>query len=194
MFVYILQQCQFSLQFVNNKSSEIKVARYKMLITKDNVMRSLQGWIFVVGLMALGNTVSCYVDHSFLKSRLYTGAPEKANDLAGRLFGLWTLMSALLRLSCAILITNRALFNLTLLSFVVAFVHFLSEAFIYNTAPITVGVLAPLVVSGVSMLWMTVAAYYCMSADKRTNDASKENFPRRVEDIPLMRGKRHKAE
>lgn len=165
----------------------------KMLITKDHVMRSLQGWIFVVGLMALGNTISCYVDHSFLKSRLYTGAPEKANDLAGRLFGLWTLMSALLRLSCAILITNRALFNLTLLSFVVAFVHFLSEAFIYKTAPLTVGVLAPLIVSGVSMLWMIVA-YCCLSADKRANDAIKENFPRRVEDIPLMRGKRHKAE
>lgn len=158
------------------------------------MMRSLQGWIFVVGLMALGNTVSCYVDHSFLKNRLYTGSPEKANDLAARLFGLWTLMSALLRLSCAILITNRALFNLTLLSFVVAFVHFLSEAFVYKTAPITVGVLAPLIVSGVSMLWMIVVAYCCQSTDKRANDTSKENFPRRVEDIPLPRGKRHKAE
>ena len=156
-------------------------------------MRSLQGWIFVVGLMALGNTVSCFFDHSFLKSRLYTGAPEKANDLAARLFGLWTLMSALLRLSCAILITNRALFNLTFLSFVVAFIHFLSEAFIYKTAPLTIGVLAPLIVSGVSMLWMAVAYCY-LSAEKRANDAAKETFPRRVEDIPLMRSKRQKAE
>jgi len=157
-------------------------------------MRSLQGWIFVVGLMALGNTISCYVDHSFLQSRLYTGAPEKVNDLSGRLFGVWTLMSACLRLSCAILITNRALFNLTLLSFVIAFVHFLSEAFIYKTAPLTVGVLTPLIVSGVSMLWMIVA-YYVLTADKRSYDAGKENFPKRVEDIPLLRGKhRQKAE
>jgi len=164
-----------------------------MLITKDNVMRSLQGWIFVVGLMALGNTVSCYVNHSFLGARLYTGAPEKMNDLAGRLFGLWTLMSALLRLSCAILITNRALFNLTLMSFVIAFVHFLSEAFVYKTAPLTIGVLTPMTVSGVSILWM-VAAYCFLMTDKSANDAVKENFPRRVEDIPLMRGRRHKAE
>jgi len=165
-----------------------------MFLTKENVIRSLQGWIFVVGLMALGNTVSCYVDHSFLATRLYTAAPEKANDLAARLFGLWTLMSAFLRLSCAILITNRALFNLTLLSFVVANVHFLSEAFIYKTAPITIGVLTPMIVSGVSILWMIVA-YCLLAADKRSSDAVKENFPKRVEDIPLMRGKqRHKAE
>jgi len=165
-----------------------------MIISKDNVMRSLQGWIFVVGIMALGNTISCYVDHSFLGNRLYTAAPEKINDLAARLFGIWTLMSAFLRLSCAILITNRALFNLTLLSFVVAFVHFLSEAFVYKTAPLTIGVLTPMIVSGVSMLWMIVA-YCLLSAEKRSNDAVKENFPKRVEDIPLMRGKqRHKAE
>lgn len=157
-------------------------------------MRSLQGWIFVVGLMALGNTVSCYVDHSFLGSRLYTGAPEKANDLTGRLFGIWTLVSAFLRLSCAIAITNRALFNLTLMSFVIAFVHFFSEAFIYKTAPITIGVLTPMIVSGVSTLWMIVA-YYFLLADKRASDASKETFPKRVEDIPLLRGKqRQKAE
>ena len=156
-------------------------------------MRSLQGWIFVVGLMALGNTISCYVDHSFLGSRLYTGAPEKANDLAARLFGAWTLVSALLRLSCAILIKNRALFNLTLLSFIIAFVHFLSEAFIYKTAPLTIGVITPMIVSGVSTLWMLIA-YWFLSADKRS-DAVKENFPKRVEDIPLLRGKqRHKAE
>jgi len=156
-------------------------------------MRSLQGWIFVVGQVALGNTISCYVDHSFLGSRLYTGAPEKANDLAARLFGVWTLMSALLRLSCAILIKNRALFNLTLLSFVIAFVHFLSEAFIYKTAPLTIGVITPMIVSGISTLWMLIA-YWFLSADKR-NDAVKENFPKRVEDIPLLRGKqRHKAE
>jgi len=104
-----------------------------MFLTKDNVLRSLQGWVFVVGLMALGNTISCYVDHSFLASRLYTGAPDRASDLAARLFGIWTLMSALLRLSCAVLITNRALFNLTLMSFVVVILHYLSEVFVYQT-------------------------------------------------------------
>jgi len=166
-----------------------------MFVTKENVIRSLQGWIFVVGLMAVGNTVSCFVDHSFLARHLYTGATDKTNDLAARLFGMWTLMSALLRLSCAILITNRALYNLTLLSFVLAFVHFLSEAFLYKTAPLTVGVLAPIIVSGVSTLWMIVAHYCCLSASSSDAAAVKENFPKRVEDIPLMRGKqRHKAE
>ena len=170
------------------------IDKCKMFLTKDNAMRALQGWIFVVGVMALANTVSCYVNHSFLGSRLYTAAPEKANDLTGRLFGIWTLVSALLRLSSAILITNRALFNLTFLSFVIAFVHFLSEAFIYKTAPLTVGVLTPMIVSAVSILWMMVV--YCfLPADKHSDDSTPETFPKRVEDIPLIRGKqRRKAE
>jgi len=169
--------------------------RRRMAITKDTVIRSLQGWIFVVGLMAIGNTVSCFVDHSFLASRLYTGAPDKVNDLAARLFGVWTLLAAALRLSCAIFITNRALFNLTLLSFVIAFTHFLAEALFFKTAPLTIGVLTPMIVSGVSILWMLLADWFLWADMRANNVAVKENFPKRVEDIPLMRSKqRHKPE
>lgn len=45
------------------------------------------------------------------------------------------------------------LYHITLWIFVLALVHFLSEAFIYKTAPLTIGVMAPLI----------VASRYCSS-------------------------------
>lgn len=39
------------------------------------------------------------------------------------------------------------LYHITLWTFVLALGHFLSEAFIYKTAPLTIGVIAPLIVA-----------------------------------------------
>jgi len=86
----------------------IRVTRHKMgVFSCENFQRTLQGWICLIGVMALGNTISCFVSPSFISERLYTGAPEKANDLAARLFGMWTLVAALLRIFCAFCIENR---------------------------------------------------------------------------------------
>ncbi|KAL5008143.1 hypothetical protein ScPMuIL_013724 [Solemya velum] len=71
--------------------------------------------------MSFGNTFQCFRDHSFLGSRLYTFVPEDVDPLMARLFGMWTLLSASLRLYCAISIYNKGVYNLTLLSFYLRF-------------------------------------------------------------------------
>ncbi|XP_013401314.1 probable ergosterol biosynthetic protein 28, partial [Lingula anatina] len=91
----------------------------------------LRSWIGFVGLMAIGNTIQCFWDHQFLASRLYNGAPSSVNGLAARLFGVWTLLAGILRIWCAIFTYNRPLYDLTLFSFVLAFLHFSSEVFIF---------------------------------------------------------------
>ena len=40
-------------------------------------VRYLQGWIGAVGLVAFGNTVSCFMGHKILADRLYTDAPSE---------------------------------------------------------------------------------------------------------------------
>ncbi len=40
-------------------------------------LRYLQGWIGVIGITALGNTLSCFIDFSFLSVRVYTESPEQ---------------------------------------------------------------------------------------------------------------------
>uniref|UniRef100_A0AAY4C4P6 Ergosterol biosynthetic protein 28 n=1 Tax=Denticeps clupeoides TaxID=299321 RepID=A0AAY4C4P6_9TELE len=109
-----------------------------------NVLRS---WLLMVSVIAMGNTVQSFRDHSFLSEKLYTGTPEFVNGLQARTFGIWTFLSSIIRCACAIDIQNRTLYHVTLWTFVLALGHFLSEAFIYKTAPLTIGVMAPLIVA-----------------------------------------------
>ncbi|XP_078090701.1 ergosterol biosynthetic protein 28 homolog isoform X2 [Mustelus asterias] len=109
-----------------------------------NVLRS---WLVMVAVIAAGNTIQSFRDHSFLSDKLYTGRPTLVNGLQARTFGIWTLLSSIIRCTCAVDIHNRTLYHITLWTFILAFGHFLSESFIYHTAPITIGVMAPLLVA-----------------------------------------------
>ena len=40
-------------------------------------LKYLQGWIGVIGFTAFGNTVSCFLDFSFLSERIYTEVPNE---------------------------------------------------------------------------------------------------------------------
>ncbi|RXN26171.1 putative ergosterol biosynthetic 28 [Labeo rohita] len=130
-----------------------------------NVLRS---WLLMVSVIAVGNTMQSFRDHSFLSEKLYTGTPDYGQDphvititfilngLQARTFGIWTLLSSIIRCACAIDIQNRTLYHITLWTFVLALGHFLSEAFIYKTAPLTIGVMAPLIVASFSIVGMLI--------------------------------------
>ncbi|XP_003214422.1 ergosterol biosynthetic protein 28 homolog isoform X1 [Anolis carolinensis] len=122
-----------------------------------NVLRS---WLVMVSIIAMGNTVQSFRDHSFLSEKLYTGKPNLVNGLQARTFGIWTLLSSVIRCYCAIDIRNKTLYNITLLTFFIALAHFLSEVFIYGTAAATIGVLAPLMVASFSILGMLIGLQY----------------------------------
>ncbi|XP_041354766.1 ergosterol biosynthetic protein 28 homolog [Gigantopelta aegis] len=128
--------------------------------SKSKLFYYLRVWIGFVGLMAFGNAVQCFVDDSFIKSRLYTREPSQVTGLVARLFGVWTLLAGVLRLYCAIDIYNKSVYNLTFVSFILAFGHFLSELCIYHTAHVSFGVMSPIVVSGFSMLAMLIGYRY----------------------------------
>uniref|UniRef100_A0A8C0X1Y0 Ergosterol biosynthetic protein 28 n=1 Tax=Castor canadensis TaxID=51338 RepID=A0A8C0X1Y0_CASCN len=109
-----------------------------------NVLRS---WLFIVAIIAVGNTVQSFRDHTFLYEKLYTGKPNLVNGLQARTFGIWTLLSSVIRCLCAIDIHNKTLYHITLWTFLLALGHFLSELFVFGTAAPTIGVLAPLIVA-----------------------------------------------
>uniref|UniRef100_A0A671Q2J7 Ergosterol biosynthesis 28 homolog n=1 Tax=Sinocyclocheilus anshuiensis TaxID=1608454 RepID=A0A671Q2J7_9TELE len=103
-------------------------------------------------MIAVGNTVQSFRDHSFLSQKLYTGTPEYVNGLQARTFGIWTLLSSILRCACAIDIQNRTLYHITLWTCVLALGHFLSEVFLYKTAPLIVAMFVFVGFSIVGML------------------------------------------
>ncbi|XP_027714305.1 uncharacterized protein LOC114040412 isoform X1 [Vombatus ursinus] len=87
-----------------------------------NVLRS---WLVIVSIIAMGNTLQSFRDHTFLYEKLYTGKPDlglticamfntksptsakKVNGLQARTFGIWTLLSSVIRCFCAIDIHNK---------------------------------------------------------------------------------------
>nr|KAF6484242.1 ergosterol biosynthesis 28-like protein [Rousettus aegyptiacus] len=138
-----------------------------------NVLRS---WLVVVSIVAMGNTLQSFRDHTFLYEKLYTGKPDLVNGLQARTFGIWTLLSSVIRFLCAIDIHNKTyvregralaelwleirLYHITLCTFFLALGHFLSELFVFGTAAPTVTVLAPLMVASSSILGMLVGFQY----------------------------------
>ncbi|XP_060037294.1 ergosterol biosynthetic protein 28 homolog isoform X2 [Erinaceus europaeus] len=69
-----------------------------------NVLRS---WLVMVSVIAMGNTLQSFWDHTFLHEKLYTGKPDLVNGLQARTFGIWTLLSSVIRCLCAIDIHNK---------------------------------------------------------------------------------------
>ncbi|KAM6170809.1 ergosterol biosynthetic protein 28 homolog [Erethizon dorsatum] len=122
-----------------------------------NVLRS---WLVMVSIIAMGNTLQSFRDHSFLYEKLYTGKPNLVNGLQARTFGIWTLLSSVIRCLCAIDIHNKTLYHITLWTFFLALGHFLSELLVFGTAAPTIGVLAPLMVASFSILGMLVGLQY----------------------------------
>ncbi|XP_009885346.1 PREDICTED: probable ergosterol biosynthetic protein 28 [Charadrius vociferus] len=101
------------------------------------------------------------------------GSAGHLNGLQARTFGVWTLLSSVIRCLCAIDIRNRTLYYITLFTFFLALVHFLSEVFIYHTAALTIGVMAPLMVASFSILGMLIGLQYleveALSQNKKKN-------------------------
>jgi hypothetical protein len=73
--------------------------------------------------------------------------PQTVNDLYGRLFATWTLLTCGLCLICARHPTNPAIYGATLLSFVVALAHFTTELLVFRTMSLK-GAASPMVVAG----------------------------------------------
>ncbi|XP_059819040.1 ergosterol biosynthetic protein 28 homolog isoform X2 [Hypanus sabinus] len=138
-----------------------------------NVLRS---WLVMVAVIAAGNTIQSFRDHSFLSEKLYTGKPALVNGLQARTFGIWTLLSSIIRCTCAVDIQNRTLYHITLWTFILALIHFLSESFVYQTAPITIGVMAPLLVAGFSILGMLVGFQYIEDSQEVASVPAKKRI------------------
>ncbi|KAL7417154.1 Erg28 like protein-domain-containing protein [Mrakia frigida] len=117
-------------------------------------------WMLFVSTLACFNTVQNYISPT-LTRKVYAGKPDQVTPLSNRTFGIWTLVSALIRLYAAYNITNKELYQLAFCSYIIAFVHFNSELLIYRTCTIGKGWLGPAIVSTTSLIWMSKqSAFY----------------------------------
>lgn len=85
---------------------------------------------------------------------------EKANDqmtpLAARLFAAWTFITGVIRLYAAYDVSNPVLYQLSLLTHIVAASHFLSELLIFKTCPPSGPLVFPIIAGSTGSIWMAL--------------------------------------
>ncbi|KAG0705666.1 Erg28 like protein-domain-containing protein [Suillus ampliporus] len=114
----------------------------------------LPTWQLVVATMAVFNTIQNFATLK-LTRRLYTGVPSSSvTALQARTFAVWTLTSAVIRGYAAYNISDKTIYDMALLSYLIAFGHFTSEICFFRTAKIIGPVLSPVIVSTASLIWM----------------------------------------
>ncbi|XP_068822434.1 ergosterol biosynthetic protein 28 homolog [Capricornis sumatraensis] len=118
-----------------------------------NVLRI---WLMMTSIIAAGHSLQSFQDHTFLYEKLYTSKPDLVNGLQARTFGVWTLLSSVVRCLCAIDIHNKTLYYVALWTFFIVVGHILLELFVFGTVAPTVNVMAPFMVASISILGMLV--------------------------------------
>nr|XP_014331975.1 PREDICTED: probable ergosterol biosynthetic protein 28 [Bos mutus] len=84
------------------------------------------------------------------------GTRHTVNGLQARTFGVWTLLSSVVRCLCAIDIHNKTLYYITLWTFFIGMGHLLFELFVFGTVAPMIFILAILTVASISILGMLV--------------------------------------
>ena len=108
-------------------------------------------------MITVANAIQCYRSPAFAR-RTFDG-PASGNEVtpfAGRLFGSWNLLSALLRLYAAYNITNKHLYFLALCTYLIVLNQFAVELLFFGTMKVGKGLAPPLCVATTSVVWMLV--------------------------------------
>ncbi|KAI5811603.1 Erg28 like protein-domain-containing protein [Peziza echinospora] len=114
----------------------------------------LPKWLLLVSTIALGNSIQSYMTTTFTKRVYAVDSDKNVTPLSSRTFGTWTILSAIIRGYAAYNMHNAQLYNICILSYVLAFAHFASEWLVFGTARFGEGLVGPLVVSTASFAWM----------------------------------------
>ncbi|KAI0072531.1 Erg28-like protein [Panus rudis PR-1116 ss-1] len=113
----------------------------------------LPKWQLFISVVALFNTVQNFATLKFTR-RVYSKKPQEVTPLQARTFAVWTLLSSVVRFYAAYHIHEKSVYDITLISYLIAFGHIVSELFIFGTGGTQFPSLSPLIVSSTSLAWM----------------------------------------
>ncbi|KAL3137025.1 hypothetical protein ABBQ32_006614 [Trebouxia sp. C0010 RCD-2024] len=116
-------------------------------------VKALRRWLVIVALLRLLAVFLGYFNHTKFQTNLFDNSPREVTELCGRVFAIWTLLTCALCCICARNPCVPSIYGATFFSFVAALCFFLLELFVYQTVSWK-SALQPLIVAGVSTLWM----------------------------------------
>ncbi|KIY72362.1 Erg28-like protein [Cylindrobasidium torrendii FP15055 ss-10] len=111
----------------------------------------LPKWMLFVAFTAVFNSVQNFVTTK-LTQQVYSNV--HVTSIQARTFAVWTLASAAIRMYAAYNITEKHVYDLALISYLIAFGHFASEILIFKSTGFNRGSISPVIVSTVSLIWM----------------------------------------
>lgn len=117
-------------------------------------MESLSIWLLFVGLCRLSAVYFGFFNVWALRVAVFSKL-KVMQDVHGRTFGVWTLVTCLLCVVTALNLDNEALYLVTFLSFVFALGYFLLECFVYHTMAVK-GLASMFFFAGGSIIWMSL--------------------------------------
>lgn len=110
-------------------------------------MYYLSNWLLFISVVSGINTVQCFFGPK-VSRRIYHCKPQDVSPLAARVFGTWTFLSAVIRGMCAYNIQNLAVYQLTMVTFALALLHFGSEWLLFRSTNLrSPGLVSPLIVA-----------------------------------------------
>ncbi|KAJ5273282.1 Ergosterol biosynthetic protein 28 [Penicillium angulare] len=114
----------------------------------------LPKWLVFVSAVSAINSLQAYcsVDYTSL---LYTNGSKPCEALSGRVFGTWTFLSAVIRMTAAYNLTTPVAYDLAIWTYVIALTHFTGEL-IFGNASLKGRFLSPLIVASSSIAWMLI--------------------------------------
>jgi len=134
----------------------------------------LPQWLLLVSIIAVGNSIQAYSTLTFT-SQVYAGSSSDipktpssstspATPLSSRTFGTWTLIQSIVRLYAAYNIDNPQIYQMAILTYAVAWLHFMSEWWVFGTARWGRGLAGPVFVATGSLVWMSAQWGYYIPA------------------------------
>lgn len=117
----------------------------------------LRVWVLITGLAGLGAALGAYAKPLSPHKTLYARTPDTANASFARMYGTWLLTSTTIRVAFFLSASadRTPVFFLAFGTYVIAAFHFVTEIFVFRSAGLRPGGVAPLIVAGGSIVWFS---------------------------------------
>eukprot|EP00922_Rhytidocystis_sp_ex-Travisia-forbesii_P012678 GHVS01019091.1.p1 GENE.GHVS01019091.1~~GHVS01019091.1.p1 ORF type:complete len:143 (-),score=15.91 GHVS01019091.1:407-835(-) len=128
-------------------------------------------WLLFVSLFRALSMYWSYFKPGVIAERVFDLIPNHVSQTTTHLFGVWTCLSGVLCVTCALNLYNKPLFYVTIFSFLLAFLFFLSEYSVYQSMS-NKGFKFPAIMSCVTMVWMLAFALQSSATREAGRSAS----------------------
>ncbi|KAJ9086435.1 ergosterol biosynthesis protein [Entomophthora muscae] len=117
----------------------------------------LPKWMLIVSTAAFFNSAQCFISPFKFNREIYSLQTSEVTCLSARLFGVWTLLSGIVRLHCTYNIHDRTAYIMAMATYAIALFHFSTELLIFKTVKLNRASLGPFIVSTFSLTWMIIS-------------------------------------